>query len=106
MVTHWGMSERLGPVAFRDGEEHPFLGKEIAEQRQYSETTARIIDEEVGSLLRQAADLAVELLSKHRDDLDRLAGALENEETLDEGDLERLLGPPAYRRAHEASPDL
>ena len=106
MVTHWGMSERLGPVAFRDGEEHPFLGKEMAEQRQYSETTARIIDEEVGLLLRQAADRAVELLSKHRDDLDRLAGALENEETLDEGDLERLLGPPAYRHAHGTSTEI
>lgn len=106
MVTHWGMSERLGPVAFRDGEEHPFLGKEIAEQRQYSETTARIIDEEVGQLLRQAADRAGELLSAHRADLDRLAGALETEETLDESDLERLLGPPAYRRAQGAPTDV
>ncbi len=106
MVTHWGMSERLGPVAFRDGEEHPFLGKEIAEQRQYSETTARIIDEEVGQLLRQAADRASELLTSHRADLDRLAGALESEETLDESDLERLLGPPAYRRAQGATTDV
>ncbi len=103
MVTHWGMSERLGPVAFRDGEEHPFLGKEIAEPRQYSEATARIIDEEVAQLLRQAADRAAELLLQHRNELDRLAGALEAEETLDEGDLERLLGPPAYRHAQEAS---
>jgi len=106
MVTHWGMSERLGPVAFRDAEEHPFLGKEIAEPRQYSEATARVIDEEVGQLLRQAADRAAELLSQHRDDLDRLAGALSAEETLDEGDLERLLGPPAYRHAQGTSTDM
>ena len=47
MVTHWGMSERLGPVAFRTSEEHPFLGKEIDEQREFSEHTAQVIDEEV-----------------------------------------------------------
>ena len=47
MVTHWGMSDRLGPMSFRVGEEHVFLGKEIQEQRDFSEGTATIIDEEV-----------------------------------------------------------
>src|SRR5438552_9114056 len=54
MVTHWGMSERLGPMAFRVAEEHVFLGKEIQEARDFSEGTARIIDEEVQLLLREA----------------------------------------------------
>ena len=83
MVTHWGMSERLGPVAFRDGEEHPFLGKEMAEPRQFSEHTAQVIDEEVVRILREASERADDMLTEHREKLDRLA-ALEQEETLDE----------------------
>ena len=54
MVTHWGMSERLGPVAFRDSEDHPFLGREMAEPRRFSEHTAQVIDEEVSRLLGEA----------------------------------------------------
>ena len=52
MVTHWGMSDRLGPVAFRDSEDHPFLGREITEPRRFSEHTAQVIDEEVSRILR------------------------------------------------------
>ncbi len=106
MVTHWGMSERLGPVAFRHGEEHPFLGKEMAEPREYSEHTAQVIDEEISRILRDAETSAKELLDKNRDRLDGLAGALEKEETLDEMQVEDLLGPPAHRaQAAEASKD-
>ncbi len=54
MVTHWGMSERLGPMSFRIGEEHVFLGKEIQEQRDFSEAMMGVIDEEVQKLLREA----------------------------------------------------
>jgi cell division protease FtsH len=103
MVTHWGMSDRLGPVAFRDGEEHPFLGKEMAEPRQFSEHTARVIDEEVVRILRQASDRARAMLMEHRPALDTLAQALEREETLDECEIEKLLGPPAYRTAKPAA---
>jgi len=99
MVTHWGMSDRLGPVAFRDGDEHPFLGKEMAEPRQFSEHTARVIDEEVVRILRQASDRARAMLMEHRAELDTLAQALEREETLDESEIEKLLGPPAYKMA-------
>jgi len=102
MVTHWGMSERLGPVAFRDSEEHPFLGKELAEPRQYSEHTAQIIDEEISRILRESADKAREILQEHRDKLHLLAQALEREETLEESELEELLGPPAYQRHADA----
>ncbi|MGO8689120.1 MAG: ATP-dependent zinc metalloprotease FtsH [Thermoguttaceae bacterium] len=95
MVTHWGMSERLGPVAFRDSEEHPFLGKEIsiAAPRQFSEHTAQVIDEEVIRILRAASDRALELLGANRDKLDLLAHTLEKEETLDEPMVTELLGP-------------
>ena len=67
MVTHWGMSERLGPVTFRDSEDHPFLGREIAEPRRFSEHTAQLIDEEVSRILRAASDRALEMLTQHRE---------------------------------------
>ncbi len=98
MVSHWGMSERLGPVAFRGDEDHPFLGKEMAEPRQFSEHTAQVIDEEVVRMLREASEGARKLLVEHRDKLNTMAGALEREETLDENDIERLIGPAAYHR--------
>jgi cell division protease FtsH len=98
MVTHWGMSEKLGPVAFRDGEEHPFLGKEMAEPRRFSEHTAQVIDEEVVRILREASERANKLLSRHRDKLDVLARGLEQEETLDEEEIEALIGPAAYKK--------
>src|ERR1700732_2726119 len=72
MVTHWGMSERLGPISLRVGEEHVFLGKEIQEPREFSEGTAQIIDEEVQKLLREADGRALELLKTNRADLDRI----------------------------------
>ncbi len=95
MVTVWGMSERLGPVAFRAGEEHPFLGKEMAEHREFSEHTAQVIDEEVARLLRESDAQAQEILRDHRGQLDKLAEALVTEETLDDREIERLVGPPA-----------
>jgi cell division protease FtsH len=98
MVTHWGMSEKLGPVAFRDGEELPFLGKEMAEPRRFSEYTAQVIDEEVVRMLREASERACKMLTRHRDKLDVLAGALEEEETLDEDAIEKLIGPAAYKQ--------
>ena len=76
MVTHWGMSDRLGPMAFRVGEEHVFLGKEIQEPRDFSEETAQVIDEEVQHLLREADEQASKLLDAHRDKMERLVEAL------------------------------
>jgi cell division protease FtsH len=91
MVTHWGMSERLGPMSFRIGEEHVFLGKEIQEPRDFSEGTAQIIDQEVQRLLREADERAYELLKAHRADLDRLADALLQREELQREEIEELL---------------
>jgi cell division protease FtsH len=91
MVTHWGMSERLGPMSFRIGEEHVFLGKEIQEPRDFSEGTAQIIDEEVQRLLREADQRAHDLLAKNRADLDRLAEALLQREELHREEIDALL---------------
>jgi cell division protease FtsH len=98
MVAHWGMSERVGPVACATSNEHPFLGRDVYEQREFSEATARIIDEEVSRLLSEAAERAVKLLSDNRDKLDRLAGELEKREMLDDVEVVDIIGPAAPRR--------
>jgi cell division protease FtsH len=91
MVTHWGMSDRLGPMAFRIGEEHVFLGKEIQEPKDFSEGTAQVIDEEVQRLLREADDRAFELLQSHRPQMERLVEALLQREELLKEEMETIL---------------
>ena len=91
MVTHWGMSDRLGPMSFRIGEEHVFLGKEIQEARDFSEGTAQVIDEEVQRLLREADQQSYELLESHRGDLDLLAETLLQREELHREEIDQLL---------------
>ena len=103
MVTHWGMSERLGPVAYRDVEDNPFLGREMAEPRRFSEHTAQVIDEEVSRLLRDAADRATAMLGEHRDKLDTMAHRLEEIETLDEAEIEKIIGPSLNKPASDES---
>ena len=92
MVTQWGMSHVVGPVFFRDGEEHPFLGREMTESRDHSEHTAQLIDEEVSRILREADERAFNLLEEHRDDLDRLTEALIEREVLSVSEIEALIG--------------
>jgi cell division protease FtsH len=91
MVCQWGMSDKLGPVTFRQGEPHPFLGREMAEQRDFSEHTARLIDQEVQRITQEMEDKAVEILKSNRDSLDALAKALLENETLDSEEVDRLL---------------
>jgi cell division protease FtsH len=105
MVTHWGMSDRLGPMSFRIGEEHVFLGKEIQEQRDFSEGTAQIIDEEVQKLLREADQRAYELLRTHRHDLDKLVESLLEKEELDRSEIEELLSPETRGVVHDVPDD-
>jgi cell division protease FtsH len=94
MVTHWGMSDRLGPVAYHMGETHPFLGREIAQhERQFSEHTAQVIDEEVAKILHTAEDRAKRTVQQHQDKLNALADALIDRETLDEDDIRDIFGP-------------
>lgn len=103
MVAHWGMSDVIGPVAFRQGEEHPFLGKEIHEAREFSEETAYAIDKEVQRFLTDAADRATKLLTEHRSELDSLAEALLKNESIDHDDLIQLLGTPVARANQAAT---
>ncbi len=95
MVAHWGMSDVIGPVAFPQAEEHPFLGKEIHEHREFSEETAHAIDLEVQRILGEAYQRARAILSQKRDVLDRLAHTLLERESLTKDELAELIGEPA-----------
>jgi len=92
MVASWGMSEVIGPVAFRQSEEHPFLGKEMHSYREFSEETTRLIDMEVQRIIKEANATATRLLTVHRQKLDVLAEALLEAENLEREDVERILG--------------
>jgi cell division protease FtsH len=94
MVAHWGMSEKIGPVACRQGEDHPFLGKEMHEARQFSEETAHVIDQEIAAILRAAQQTATDMLVAQRDDLERMSDELLDKETLNREDLVKLWGEP------------
>jgi cell division protease FtsH len=91
MVTQFGMSDRIGPVAYRVGEEHIFLGKEIQEPRDFSEGTAEVIDEEVRRILREADDQAYNLLQTHRHLMERLVEALLQREELLREEIDEIL---------------
>jgi cell division protease FtsH len=104
MVAHWGMSDRVGPVACHGAQEHPFLGRDVYEQREFSEHTAQIIDEEVSRILNEAADRATELLTENRDKLDTLANELEIREMLDEDEVVEVIGPAVPRTFTDLTP--
>ncbi|MCO1335036.1 ATP-dependent zinc metalloprotease FtsH [Microbulbifer sp. OS29] len=91
MVTHWGMSEKLGPVAFRRGEEHIFLGREMAQQKDFSEHTSEIIDDEIIALISGIEKKVEKLLTKNRKKLDVLARALLEKETLEALQINEIL---------------
>lgn len=99
MVMNWGMSDALGPVGYRAGEAHPFLGMELSEPKEYSEATAELIDQEVRKLLTQAETLVSELLGSHAEQLQQLIDALLKHESLDRQQLIKLLGDPSVDRA-------
>ena len=95
MVMNWGMSDALGPVGYRSGEAHPFLGMELSEPKEYSEATADLIDKEVRKMLSQAEALVSELLDSHTQQLEQLIDALLEHESLDRQQIVELLGDPA-----------
>ena len=90
MVTQYGMSEKLGPLAFGKKDEMIFLGREISEQRNYSDEVAAKIDAEVREIIDRAYQRAKEALVKHRDVLDKLAALLIEKETIEGDEFEAL----------------
>jgi cell division protease FtsH len=96
MVMNWGMSERLGPVSYKLSDEDPFLGREIHQQRQFSEHTMELIDEEVVKILHGAADQAFNLLKERREDLEKLAVQLLEQEELTQVEIGKVIGPSVH----------
>ena len=91
MITRFGMSDRLGPIALGRSQGGMFLGRDIAAERDFSEDTAAAIDEEVSLLVAEAHRRATEVLSANRAVLDRLADLLVEKETVDAEELQELL---------------
>jgi cell division protease FtsH len=105
MVTHWGMSPKIGPVSYKTSDEDPFLGREIHQSRQFSEHTQELIDEEVGRILLEADQKAEQLLREHRDDLESITRSLLEHEELGEAELTELIGPSIQSRTQAKSKD-
>ena len=91
MIRSWGMSETLGPLSYAKGEEHIFLGREIAQHRDYSEETARKIDEEINHLIEDAYARAKQVLEENLDILHKLSDLLLEKETVMGSELDDLI---------------
>jgi cell division protease FtsH len=94
MVTEWGMSEKLGPLTFGHKEELVFLGRDLGEQRNYSEEVAGEIDQEVHRLVDAAYQRAKKILTEKRDKLIALAEYLKQEETIEGWQMDAILNSP------------
>ena len=94
MVCSFGMSDMLGPIQYGERSDHIYLGRDITRSEAYSEETARIIDLEIKKLVDDAMDSARQILTEHRDMLDKLAEALLEKETLDAAEVYTLLDLP------------
>jgi cell division protease FtsH len=104
MVTEWGMSPAMGPLTFGKKEEQIFLGREIAQHRDYSEDTAIRIDQEVKRIVQEGYGRAWKILEENREILIRLAEALLEYETLDSWEIEAIIkGQPLKSRVAPAS---
>jgi cell division protease FtsH len=99
MVTRLGMSEQLGPMVYGQKEELIFLGREISEQRDYSEAIAEQIDQEVRRLVNEAYTRARQILSEYRDKLDAVAQRLLEVETIGREEFESIFPPPVPKNS-------
>ncbi|MCW5856178.1 MAG: cell division protein FtsH, partial [Anaerolineales bacterium] len=99
MVTRLGMSKELGPRVYGQKEELVFLGREISEQRDYSEAVAQKIDEEVHKLVVEALTRARKTLTKYKSHLHKVAKKLMEVETLSREEFEKLFPTPVPKRS-------
>ncbi|MFQ6611793.1 MAG: ATP-dependent zinc metalloprotease FtsH [Fidelibacterota bacterium] len=104
MVCEWGMSEILGPMTFGKKSEEIFLGREIQRHRDYSESTARMIDEEVVRIVRRAQATAENILKNNTQILHKLAQALLEHETIDSNEVTRILAGKKIIRPRNGRP--
>ncbi len=108
MVTHFGMSDAVGPIAVGDRESEIFLGREVMQRHEVSNKTAELVDQELKRILSDAFEKARTILTEHRDQLDRLAMALVERETLDRNEVDLVVAgqtlPPVIRPPTPGSP--
>jgi cell division protease FtsH len=94
MVGLWGMSPEIGPIYLGTGEEHVFLGREITQDKSYSDATAQRVDAAVRGMVENALNTALDIITRNRDKLDSLVAALMERETLDGPEVIELWGKP------------
>jgi cell division protease FtsH len=99
MICEWGMSDKLGPVAYGQEDEPIFIGKEIAQHKDYSESTAQKIDEEIQKILKECLKETSDIISEHKEELVKLAETLVVKETLDDSEIRELLNFPQKERS-------
>jgi len=105
MVTQFGMSDAVGPVAVGDREAEIFLGREVMQRREISEHTAELVDAELKRILGEAYRKATEILTANRETLDRVAAALLERETLDREEVDLVVaGKPLPPQVPPATP--
>ena len=91
MVCQWGMSDKIGPVTFNRGEEHPFLGRKLATEKTFSEQMAWLIDQEIEKIVKKGEEMADQLVTENRKALQNLAAALLEEEVLERYRVDEIL---------------
>ncbi len=99
MVTAWGMSEKLGPMAYGKNQENVFMGRDFGHQRDYSEQVAFEIDEEIKNIVEERYALAKQLLTENRDMLERISKELLDKETIDDKEFEQIMETVKSERA-------
>ena len=91
MVCEWGMSEKMGPLTYGTKEEQVFLGKDFSQQKNFSDQTAKLIDQEVKALVMGGYEKACEIITEHRDSLEKMALALLDRETLNASEIKEII---------------
>ncbi|MFL6784905.1 MAG: cell division protein FtsH, partial [Sphingomicrobium sp.] len=106
MVTRWGMSDALGPLQYAEADEEVFLGYSVNRQKNMSNETAQAIDKEIRRIVEQGYERAKSLLEKHRDELETLAQALLEYETLSGDEIKTLLDGGKIDRGTTSQPSI
>ena len=108
MVCEWGMSEKMGPLTYGSKEEQVFLGKDFSQQKNFSDQTAKLIDQEVKALVMGGYEKACEIITEHRDSLEKMALALLDRETLNASEIKDIIAgkiPPADGQETKTKPE-
>jgi cell division protease FtsH len=101
MIMEYGMSDDLGPLTFGHKQDTPFLGRDIARDRNYSEEVAYAIDREVRRVIDECYNRAQDILTEHRDSLERVAKRLFEQETIEAPELSKLMSAPEGKETEE-----